>query len=143
MDTSERAPERVAGSERSAARPGGPPLVLVADDELGTTLLVSDMLVFAGFAVVQAFDGVEALLRARERRPALALLDVMMPGLDGREVCRRIRADPELEGVRVVLHSSADESDVAWREAGADAFVQKPFAIRELPLLIDRLLGRA
>ena len=117
------------------------PRVLVADDEAGTLALMADMLAYGGFDVVRARDGLEALVRAREAPPDLALLDVMMPGMDGREVCRQLRADPKLADVPVVLHSAADEADVDWRGCGADAFVQKPFRIRDLPDLVRRHLS--
>jgi CheY-like chemotaxis protein len=89
-----------------------PVRVLVADDEEGTLVLMAEMLTYSGYDVVQARDGLEALVRARETPPALVLLDVMMPGLDGREVCRRMRADGMLDGVPIILISVADEADV-------------------------------
>ena len=116
------------------------PRVLVADDEVGTLALMTDMLMYSGFDVTQARDGLEALVRAREAPPDLILLDVMMPGLDGREVCRRITSDPALAGVPVILHSSADEADVDWRAAGAGAFLQKPFPMRRLADIVRRSL---
>lgn len=115
--------------------------VLVADDEPAIPSLMADILAHAGYEVLQAMDGEEALALAREARPAIILLDVTMPGLDGRVACRILKHDPALAGVPVLLFSSADESDVDWREAGADAFLQKPFEIRALPALVARLLG--
>ncbi len=119
-----------------------PPRILVADDELGTLALMAEILTYGGFDVTRARDGLEALVRALETRPDLALIDVMMPGLDGREVCRRMRADPSLAATSIILHSSADQEDVDWRAAGADAFLQKPFSIRELSAFVHRHLGR-
>ena len=118
------------------------PRILVADDEMGTLALMADVLTYGGFDVTRARDGLEALVRAHEARPDLALIDVMMPGLDGREVCRRMRADPSLAATPIILHSSADGDDVDWREVGADAFLQKPFSIRELPDFVRKHLGR-
>ena len=114
----------------------GPPpdvVILVVDDERGTVALMREMLEHAGFRVEHAYDGLEALARARELRPAMVLSDVMMPGLDGRDLCRELRADPALGEMVVVLHSSMDEHEVAWRAVGADAFLQKPFRIALLP----------
>jgi DNA-binding response OmpR family regulator len=108
-------------------------VVLVVDDERGTVALISEMLEYAGFRVAQAYDGLEALARARELRPAMVLSDIMMPGMDGRDLCRELRADPALRETVVVLHSSMDESEVEWRTVGADGFLQKPFRISELP----------
>ena len=122
--------------------PAAPPRrrILVADDELGTLALMTEMLLHVGFDVVRARDGLEALVRAREARPDLALIDVMMPGLDGREVCRRMRSDRLLATVPIILHSSADADDIDWRGAGADGFLQKPFSIRELPGFVRKHL---
>lgn len=114
--------------------------VLVADDEHAITALVSDMLTYAGYEVVTARGGAEALALARERKPDLVMLDVMMPDLDGREACRALRMDPELKDVPVVLFSSADEWDTGWERAGAQAFLQKPFDIRRLPDFVRGVL---
>ncbi len=114
--------------------------ILVADDESGTLELMVDVLTYYGFEVERARDGLEALLRVRELRPDLALLDVMMPGMDGREVCRQMKADPTLARIPVVLHSSADEYDIDWRGSGAAAFLPKPFSIRQLADFVRRHL---
>lgn len=117
------------------------PRILVADDEPAITALVSEILVYAGFEVLRAHGGAEVLVLARAERPRLVMLDVMMPDLDGRDACRALKMDPELRHVPVVLFSSAEAEDVHWRAAGADAFLQKPFGIRELPGHVRRLLG--
>jgi CheY-like chemotaxis protein len=117
--------------------------VLVADDEPLTAEMLALMLGFRGHDVVCAYDGAEALERARELKPDVVLLDVLMPGLRGDAVARRLRADPELAGCPVVLMSSVDEAEVRWREAGADVFLQKPFDIRQVPELVARLLRAA
>ena len=117
------------------------PRVLVADDEPAITALVAEMLGYAGFDVVRAQGGAEALVLARAERPDVVLLDVMMPDLDGRDACRALKMDAELRDVPVVLFSSADEQDVHWRGAGADGFLQKPFSIRELPGFVRGFLN--
>ena len=116
------------------------PRVLVADDEHAITALVADMLGYAGFDVVRAAGGAEALVLARAQRPDVVLLDVMMPDLDGRDACRALKMDRDLRDVPVVLFSSADEQDVHWRAAGADGFLQKPFSIRALPDFVRSFL---
>ena len=116
------------------------PRVLVADDEHAITVLVSEMLTYAGFEVLRAHGGAEALTLARTAKPDLILLDVMMPDPDGRDACRVLKMDLELRGIPVALFSSADERDVHWRGAGADAFLQKPFQIRALPEFVRKLL---
>jgi DNA-binding response OmpR family regulator len=97
------------------------------------------MLTFTGYDVTRALDGEEALARAREVQPDVVLLDVMMPGRTGPSVARELRKDPAFDGKIVVLFSCVDENEVAWREAGADAFLQKPISIRELPAVLDEL----
>lgn len=110
-----------------------PPLVLVADDESAITALVAEMLRFSGFRVVQANGGTEAITLARQERPDLILMDVMMPDLDGRDACEVIKMDESLREIPVILFSSADERDIHWAGVGADGFLQKPFSIRALP----------
>ena len=116
--------------------------VLVADDEPLTAEMLAVMLAFRGYEVVCAYSGDEALDRARELQPDLLLLDVIMPGREGLEVTRLVRDDADLCTRPVVLFSSADEEEIEWREAGADAFLQKPLDIAALPDLVDRLLQR-
>jgi CheY-like chemotaxis protein len=115
--------------------------VLVADDEPLTAEMLALMLAFRGYEVACARDGAEALRRARELKPDVILMDVLMPELDGDEVTRALRADPELGGCPVVLISSADEVEVEWRAAGANLFLQKPIDIRRLPDVVDALLS--
>jgi CheY-like chemotaxis protein len=114
--------------------------VLVADDEPMTAELLAYMLDHKGFEVYSAYDGREALDRIREVRPDAVVLDVLMPSLHGHEVARAVRSDPELKDVSVVLVSSVDESDVEWRDVGADAFLQKPIDICALPDLVQQLI---
>jgi CheY-like chemotaxis protein len=114
--------------------------VLVADDEPLTAEMFALMLAFRGYEVTCANDGAEALARARELKPDIVLLDVMMPKLEGVTVARRLREDPELAGCPIVLFSSVDEQDVDWREAGADLFLQKPVNLRQLPEVVGGLL---
>jgi DNA-binding response OmpR family regulator len=113
--------------------------ILVVDDEPAITALMALVLAHSGCEVIEAGGGLEAITIARQKRPEVVMLDVMMPDLDGREACRIIRMDQDLEGVAVILFSSADERDVHWAAAGADAFLQKPFGIRELSALVRRV----
>jgi DNA-binding response OmpR family regulator len=120
-------------------------VVLVADDDDDILLLVTTRLKRDGFEIVQARNGVEAIARAREHRPRVAVLDVGMPGLDGIEVLAAIRADPELSGTRVLLLTAkAQESDVRRGfDAGADAYVKKPFSPLELGTRVRALYDGA
>ena len=101
------------------------------------------MLEHVGFEVLRANSGVEALKLGRGEKPDLILLDVMMPDLDGRDACRALKMDDDLRRIPVILFSSADEYEVQWRTAGADAFLQKPFEIRSLPGLVRRMIEAA
>jgi DNA-binding response OmpR family regulator len=122
---------------------GQPGLILVADDDPDIVALVSAVLRRAGFEVVEASDGAEALELLRTRRPQLAVLDISMPKLDGMEVLRFMRAEPESSAVPVVLLSArAQEADVRDGYAqGASKYVRKPFSPRELVAVVRELLG--
>jgi DNA-binding response OmpR family regulator len=119
------------------------PLVLVADDDEDILLLVTTRLKRDGFEIVQASNGDQALAVARERRPALAVLDIGMPGLDGVEVLEQIRADDDLRAMKVLLLTAkAQESDVRRGfDAGADAYVKKPFSPADLSARVRELLS--
>jgi DNA-binding response OmpR family regulator len=120
------------------------PLVLVADDDPDIRALVTFRLEKAGYDVVQAADGEEALQLARERTPDLAVLDVMMPRLTGDEVTRQIRADEGTSAIPVILLTArVQEADVARGfEAGADDYIKKPFSPQELRARVQAILGR-
>jgi DNA-binding response OmpR family regulator len=120
-----------------------PLVVLVADDDDDILLLVTTRLRRDGFDVIQARDGDEALDLALERRPRIAVLDIGMPGLDGLEVIRQLRADDATKDMRVILLTAkAQESDVRRGfEAGADAYVKKPFSPADLSARVKELAG--
>jgi CheY-like chemotaxis protein len=115
--------------------------VLIADDEPLNAEMLALVFAYRGYEVVSAADGVEALERARAAKPDALLLDVLMPQMEGVAVARAVRDDPDLGACPVVLFSSADESEIGWREAGATMFLQKPIDVRRLPDLVDHLLA--
>jgi DNA-binding response OmpR family regulator len=119
------------------------PLVLCADDDEDILSLVSLRLRRAGYDVVTAADGSAALELARSRRPALAVLDVMMPRLTGYEVLAELRADAALRDLKVILLSArVQEGDIArGLDAGADAYLAKPFKAQELVEKVQELVG--
>jgi DNA-binding response OmpR family regulator len=121
------------------------PLVLCADDDEDILSLVALRLERAGFRVATAADGEEAVDAARARRPALAVLDVMMPKLTGYEVLAELRGDELLRGMKVILLSArVQEGDVArGMDAGADAYLAKPFKAQDLVTKVEELLGSA
>ena len=108
--------------------------VLIVDDEPVGRDTLEALLFNQGYHLAFASNGVEALAKTAELTPDLVLLDVMMPGMDGFEVCRRLRADPVLAEVPVVLVTALDDSDSRLRgiKAGADDFVTKPYNRAEL-----------
>jgi len=118
------------------------PLILCADDDADILSLVSLRLERAGFRVVQAIDGDAALEAARSERPALAVLDVMMPKRTGYEVLAALRADPTLSDLKVILLSArVQEADVELGlSAGADAYLAKPFKAGDLVDKVQELL---
>jgi DNA-binding response OmpR family regulator len=118
-------------------------LILVADDDEDILALVSLRLRRLGYRVVEARDGEEALTEVARERPALVILDLMMPRADGYEVIRRLRAGPETASLPVVVLSARARSAdaAAGLEAGADAYLSKPFRADELAGTIRGLLG--
>jgi DNA-binding response OmpR family regulator len=119
------------------------PLILCADDDEDILALVALRLERAGFRVVRATDGERALELARELRPDVAVLDVMMPRLTGVEVIRALRSDESTRGLRTILLSArVQESDIGrGLDAGADAYLAKPFRAPELVALVQQLLA--
>jgi DNA-binding response OmpR family regulator len=120
------------------------PLVLVADDDPDIRSLVTLRLEKSGYDVVAAGDGEQALAAALERAPDLALLDVMMPKLDGYEVTERLRQEEATRHLPVILLTArVQETDIARGvEAGADDYVKKPFSTSELRDRVQAVLGR-
>jgi len=117
--------------------------VLVVDDDRTVSDVVCRYLEHAGYEVDHVGDGLAALEAVRVRRPHLVVLDLMLPGLDGLQVCRRLRERPD--GVPVImLTARGDEADrVLGLQLGADDYLGKPFSPRELVLRVGSVLRRA
>lgn len=122
----------------------GSPLVLVADDEEDIRALVAFRLQRAGYDVITAADGEEALLLTTTRLPDLVVLDLMMPKATGLEVTRSLRGHDTTKDIPVILLTArAQEADVASGfEAGVDDYVKKPFSPKDLQLRVQALLER-
>jgi DNA-binding response OmpR family regulator len=120
------------------------PLVLVADDEEDIRALVAFRLDRAGYDVITAADGEEALTLATTRLPDLVVLDMMMPKANGLEVTRSLRGLDATKDIPVILLTArAQEADVASGfEAGVDDYVKKPFSPKDLQLRVQALLER-
>lgn len=118
--------------------------ILIVDDEPDVLELVGSNLRRAGFEVASAGDGREALEKAARLQPALVVLDVMLPGMAGTEVCKLLKRDPATASIPVImLTARAEEIDrVVGLELGADDYVTKPFSPRELVLRVQSVLRR-
>ena len=117
--------------------------VLIADDEPNILISLEFLLKRAGYQVSLARDGQEALDAIVRDRPALVLLDLMMPRKSGFEVCQAVRADDSLNGTRILmLTAKGRDTDVAKGLAlGADAYMTKPFSTRELVQKVAEMLA--
>jgi len=117
--------------------------VLVVDDDTTVADVVVAYLERAGITAEHAADGPDALTAARERPPDAVVLDLMLPGIDGIEVCRRLRADrPDLPVLMLTARGEEDDR-ITGLEVGADDYVTKPFSPRELTLRVRSVLRRA
>lgn len=119
--------------------------ILVVDDDLETLRLVGLMLQKQGYHVITAASGEEGLLVAARERPDLILLDIMMPGLDGFEVTRKLRQNPETSSIPILIFTAKSqvEDKIEGYEAGADDYLTKPIHPAELIAHIKALLGRS
>jgi DNA-binding response OmpR family regulator len=120
------------------------PLILIADDDPDILSLVTLRLERSGYEVMGAGDGEQALAAAIAQPPDLALLDVMMPKLDGYELTARLRGNEATRHLPIILLTArVQESDIVRGvEAGADDYVRKPFSIQELRERVQAALGR-
>ena len=118
--------------------------ILAVDDEVHILELSSFNLKAAGYHVVTALTGEEALKRCEVEKPSLVLLDIMLPGIDGLEVCRRLKGDRTTSNIPIImLTARGDEVDkILGLELGADDYITKPFSVRELAARVKSLLRR-
>jgi len=115
--------------------------VLVVDDDAKTMELVKLYLNRDGYKVLTAYDGVEALRLAREAHPDLIVLDLMLPGIDGLEVCRTLRGESDVPIIMLTARTT-DEDKLTGLGLGADDYVTKPFSPRELAARVRAVLRR-
>jgi len=120
-----------------------PGKILVADDSPNIREILKLSLETDGFTVVLAEDGEQALARVAQEKPDLVIMDIMMPKVNGFQVCRRLKSNPATHDVPVImLTAKSGDQDVFWgKDCGADDYMTKPFSTRELGKTIDRLLA--
>jgi two-component system alkaline phosphatase synthesis response regulator PhoP len=115
--------------------------VLVVDDDVKTVELVKLYLTRDGYQVLSAYDGIEALRLARESRPDLIILDLMLPDIDGLEVCRTLRHESDVPIIMLTARST-DQDKLTGLGLGADDYVTKPFSLKELAARVQAVLRR-
>ena len=115
--------------------------ILVVDDEVDIVDFIDDYLTGEGYEVIKAYDGVEALDKMRQNLPDLVVLDIMLPGLDGFEVCKQIRTESTVP-ILMVTAKDSDVDKIVGLEIGADDYIPKPFNPRELVARVKAILRR-
>jgi len=118
--------------------------ILVVDDEIYIVHILDFSLGMEGYEVVTALDGEQALERVASEKPDLIVLDIMMPKLDGYEVCRAVKSNPATKNVPVILLSAKGRNvdQKMGFDVGADDYITKPFSPRKLVERINQLLGQ-
>jgi CheY-like chemotaxis protein/MinD-like ATPase involved in chromosome partitioning or flagellar assembly len=121
-----------------------PEYILIVDDDIDTLKLVGLMLERKGYEIIAANNGKKALKLAKSNLPDLILLDIMMPEMDGYEVARKLRADPETENIPIIMFTAKSQAEdkIEGLEAGADAYITKPTQPRELFAQVKAILKR-
>jgi CheY-like chemotaxis protein len=118
-------------------------MILIVDDEFGVLEVLEFILSDAGFKVVSAVNGQEALARLEETRPDLAIVDFMMPILDGNAVIKAIRSDNRLRDIPIILVSALPEKTIRERCDGYTTFLRKPYKTEQLMEEISKLLDHS
>jgi DNA-binding response OmpR family regulator len=118
--------------------------VLVVEDEKDIVDLIEYHLKQSGFSVIKALDGPSGLELARKEKPSLIILDLMLPGMDGKDICRALKSNPSTQSIPILmLTAKTEEIDrLIGFELGADDYVTKPFSPRELVLRVKAILHR-
>ena len=120
-----------------------PHRILIVDDEPNIVLSLDFLLKSKGYDIAIANNGADALQQAETFQPHLVVLDVMLPVIDGFEVCRQLRADPSQQGVKILLLTARGRATEIQRglDEGANAYITKPFATRDLVAKVEQLLA--
>jgi CheY-like chemotaxis protein len=126
--------------EKSQNDGPGAKTILIVDDEFGVLEVLEFILSDAGFTVVSALNGQEALARLKETRPDLVVVDFMMPILDGNAVIKAIRSDDGLRDIPIILASALPEQTIRARCEGYNTFLRKPYKTEQLMAEISKLI---
>lgn len=123
---------------------GKPQTVLIADDDPEILTLISRRLAKKGYRVLEAIDGIQALEQVRTQAPDLVVLDVMMPGKNGWEVAKELRADPATQGIGILVLTAIGETmnELTSPLYGADAYLDKPFEFADLDRMVAEVLAK-
>jgi two-component system alkaline phosphatase synthesis response regulator PhoP len=118
--------------------------ILIVDEEIDASTALKVALEAEGYNVIEALDGYEGIRKAKSENPDVILLDIMMPGMDGFEVCQLLKADPVSMHIPIIMLTAKGEVDdkVEGLELGADDYVTKPFNLKELKARIRIVLRR-
>ncbi len=118
--------------------------ILIVDEEIDASTALKLALETEGYNVIEALDGYEGIMKAKSENPDIILLDIMMPGMDGFEVCQLLKADPASRHIPIIMLTAKGEVDdkVEGLEMGADDYVTKPFNLKELKARIRIVLRR-
>ncbi len=119
--------------------------ILIVDDEMRALLPLKRSLEAENYIVLEAYDGIEAIEKSRRELPELIILDIMLPGMDGMEVCSRLRNEPLTEKIPIIMLTAKDDvnNKVEGFDIGADDYVTKPFHLKELKGRIKSVLRRS
>jgi len=119
--------------------------ILIVDDEKELVKLITFHMTIAGYDVLSAKNGIEALEICEQEKPDLVILDIMLPGIDGWEACRRLRQNPKTINIPIIILSALSEIDDKLKgfNLGTDDYVTKPFSPRELVVRVKRVLLRS
>lgn len=123
------------------ARAGARPLVLVAEDDADLRQLVTCILQSDGIEVIESVNGISAWEAMQDRMPMLVLTDVDMPQMNGLDLCRRIKSDPRMKHIPVLIWSGNPANEASARQVGAEAFISKPVNPHDLVAIIKRHLN--
>ena len=115
--------------------------ILIVDDEPAMVEILKDTLEERGFMVITGSNGIEAVKKIEEENPDLVLLDIMMPGMNGYEVCKKVKGKPDTKFLIVVLSAISEPDSISKaKELGADEYLTKPYKPEQLMATIDKLL---